>query len=77
MAGRSKGPHGWEQNGWEPGQRKDGHSTGSCGQVDARAREHLGTLTHHPGVVVVRQHALAEGHQQPEGLFLTAIEQEH
>lgn len=35
------------------------------------------TLTHDPGVVVVGQHALAQGHQQPEGLLLTAVEEEH
>lgn len=35
------------------------------------------TLTHDPGIVVVGQHALAQGHQQPEGLLLTAVEEEH
>ena len=48
--------------------RKACHPTGSCQPW---------ALTHHPGVVVVGQHALAEGHQQPEGLLLAAIEQEH
>lgn len=37
----------------------------------------LGTLTHYPGVVVVRQHPLTQGHQKPEGLLLTAVQQEH
>lgn len=39
--------------------------------------ESLWTLTHYPGVVVVGQHALTQGHQQPEGFLLTAVEQEH
>ena len=50
----------------------------SCGLCAAPAGScQPRALTHHPGVVVVRQHALAEGHQQPEGLLLAAIEQEH
>lgn len=34
------------------------------------------TLTYHSGVVIVGQHALTEGHQQPKGLFLWTVEQQ-
>lgn len=60
-----------------------GQTTGGLGgsQPGARlspsVREPLEPLTHHPGVVVVGQHALAQGHQEPEGLLLAAVEQEH
>lgn len=53
-----------------------------CGGWPRESRHPAGSrgapaLTHHPGVVVVGQRALTEGHQQPEGLLLTAIEQKH
>lgn len=32
--------------------------------------------TYDPSVVVVGQHALAQRHQQPEGFFLGAVEQQ-
>lgn len=53
----------------------------TCAECSVRGLAHPHgepwALTHHPGVVIIRQHALTEGHQQPEGLLLAAIEQEH
>lgn len=42
-----------------------------------QANKASGLFTYDPAIEVVRQHSFTHGHQQPEGIFLFSIQQQH